>query len=362
MNARKIAFAPVYTTLTAVLLSTAFLAPASAAVSIAVTNFRGAWDATVNYGAGAFVTYRGQSYIAVVKNNNVVPTDTDAWSILDAAGAQGPQGPQGPVGPNGASGAKGAAGPTGPAGPAGPIGLPGPVGPAGAQGPAGTAGANGTTGASGTPGAPGVPGPAGTPGAPGVGLPATCQAGDVAVVYQGAWACSPSGLPRFVANGDSTVTDNLTGLIWEMQTTACSAVNCVFNQYTWSSSGTLADGTLFTNFLATLNGGDYNNAATAQDVTTGAGTCFANHCDWRIPTISELQTLIETAVPGCGSTAPCIDPVFGPTSPLSQSAYWSISTTSTGAGSAYFSYLLDGAAQIVNKTFSTFARAVRSGR
>jgi len=66
---------------------------------------------------------------------------------------------------------------------------------------------------------------------------------------------------RFVDNGDGTVTDNETGLIWEKKTgTVGTAVNCatttcsdphdVNNTYTWSSSGTAADGRAFTDFLS----------------------------------------------------------------------------------------------------------------
>src|SRR5437773_42892 len=66
---------------------------------------------------------------------------------------------------------------------------------------------------------------------------------------------------RFVDNGDGTVTDNETGLIWEKKTgTVGTAVNCATttcsdphdlnNTYTWSSSGTAADGRAFTDFLS----------------------------------------------------------------------------------------------------------------
>ena len=137
MITRKITFAPWCAMLMGLILYAAMTPPAAAAISIAVTNFRGDWDPTVNYGAGAVVTYSGQSYIAIVKNNNVVPTETDAWAILDAKGAQGP------VGAAGAAGAAGAPGPAGPAGPAGAMGIPGASGAQGAAGPAGAAGAPG---------------------------------------------------------------------------------------------------------------------------------------------------------------------------------------------------------------------------
>jgi hypothetical protein len=179
----------------------------------------------------------------------------------------------------------------------------------------------------------------------------------------GTWTCR-SQLPRYVANGDGTVTDNQTGLMWEIETnTSCAGVvTCTTSQYTWSSSGTLADGTLFTTFIAGLNGGDYYSPSAGQDVSTGAGSCFANHCDWRIPTLVELQTIVEITAPGCQTSAPCIDPIFGPTAPLNQSAYWTNSTYSAGTSGAYLVYFLDGAVLTDNKTQGGFARAVRSIR
>ena len=173
MITRKITFAPWCAMLMGLILYAAMTPPAAAAISIAVTNFRGDWDPTVNYGAGAVVTYSGQSYIAIVKNNNVVPTETDAWAILDAKGAQGP------VGAAGAAGATGAPGPAGPAGPAGAMGIPGASGAQGAAGPAGAAGAPGPQGPIGLTGSPGTNGVNGT-GAP------TCAASDAVVSYQGA--------------------------------------------------------------------------------------------------------------------------------------------------------------------------------
>jgi hypothetical protein len=75
------------------------------------------------------------------------------------------------------------------------------------------------------------------------------------VSYQGALACK-STIPRYIDDGDGTVTDNQTGLMWEKKTSTCSGeVTCVNNAYSWSLTGTPADGTLFTTFIAGLNGG-----------------------------------------------------------------------------------------------------------
>jgi len=89
----------------------------------------------------------------------------------------------------------------------------------------------------------------------------TCRAGVCGV-------CSGDSLasPRFFDNGDGTITDRLTCLVWEKKDNA-GGIHDLNNVYQWSSSGTAADGDLFTTFLAGLN---------------SAG--FAGHHDWRIPT------------------------------------------------------------------------------
>jgi hypothetical protein len=100
--------------------------------------------------------------------------------------------------------------------------------------------------------------------------------------------------PRYVDNGDGTVTDNLTALRWEKKTDD-GGVHDKDNLYVWSTNSSDPNGTVFDTFLATLN----------------SGGCFAGHCDWRLPTHLELQTII-LAPPPC-PVSPCIDAVFGPT-------------------------------------------------
>jgi hypothetical protein len=99
--------------------------------------------------------------------------------------------------------------------------------------------------------------------------------------------------PRFVDNGDGTVTDNLTRLVWESKTDD-GGPHELFNRYGWSADDELdADGTIFSDLLAGMNSG-----------------CFAEHCDWRVPTMDELQTILHPA--GCSSD-PCVaDPLLLP--------------------------------------------------
>src|SRR5437762_12871378 len=224
------------------------------------------------------------TYFLTLKFTNQLPA---VFTVdIGANGAPGAPGPRGLAGPQGATGAAGPAGPAGPQGPVGMTGPPGATGATGATGVTGPAGAKGDTGATGATGAAGAQGPAGPqgpqgpqgPSGSGTGLPA-CTAPDVAVLYNGAFICK-SAVPHYVDNGDGTVTDNQTGLMWEKKTGTVGTPNPdlhdVNNFYTWSGVGPYyqnPDGTLFTPFLATLN---------LDASSSGRSICRANHCDWRI--------------------------------------------------------------------------------
>ena len=78
--------------------------------------------------------------------------------------------------------------------------------------------------------------------------------------------------PRFVDNGDGTITDRLTGLMW------LKDANCVKTHYpnvnrygvlTWEEA---------LNFIVGINNGTYSK-------------CQAGHTDWRMPNILELSSL-----------------------------------------------------------------------
>ena len=97
---------------------------------------------------------------------------------------------------------------------------------------------------------------------------------------------------RFTDNGDGTISDALTGLMWEKKghldgsPVVCSSAGVcpdphdADNEYTYSADNpTGPPGTLFTVLLPQLNG--------------GGG--FAGHTDWRLPTREELQGLVDYA-------------------------------------------------------------------
>jgi hypothetical protein len=165
--------------------------------------------------------------------------------------------------------------------------------------------------------------------------------------------CSANASTRFVDNGDGTICDSQTGLMWEMKDASDGTQDLtnprdVDNHYIWTSESGAPfppDGTVFTDFLARLNN---TVASSASD------TPFAGHTDWRIPTIAELQTILD-----CSFGLPCIDPIFGPTA---TSFYWSSTSNASDPLFAWVVDFVDGDVFNSNKSFGVRVRAVRGGR
>jgi hypothetical protein len=82
--------------------------------------------------------------------------------------------------------------------------------------------------------------------------------------------------------------------------------------------------------------------------------CYAGHCDWRLPNVKELQSIVDY-----GRNNPTIDPAFGPTAPA---AYWS-STSYVGAPVAAWAvdFYIGDVMGNFPKNNLLFVRAVRGG-
>ena len=171
--------------------------------------------------------------------------------------------------------------------------------------------------------------------------------------------CTPV---RFTDNGDGTISDAMTGLMWEKKghldnsPVACSSAGVcpdphdADNEYTYSADNpTGPPGTVFTVFLAQLNG--------------GGG--FAGYTDWRLPTLEELRGLVDYADASSPTVLPLFDDACSPSCTAIACSCTSTGRTWTGdlvpsiVGNAWVVEFGDGS--VVNDTRDTTynARAVR---
>jgi len=161
----------------------------------------------------------------------------------------------------------------------------------------------------------------------------------------------------YVDNGDGTITDGNTGLMWE-KLSYDKTIHDWNNLYTWDGAFALK--------IATLN---------------GSGRGFAGHADWRVPNIKELKSIVNygagspalsygdlgSAVSaafstgcttGCTVTScSCTAHIFD----LALDSYWSSSSYALTPTDAWLVSFDFGDGKPAVKTFGHYVRAVRGG-
>ena len=135
--------------------------------------------------------------------------------------------------------------------------------------------------------------------------------------------------PRLTDNGNGTVTDNLTGLIW------LKNANC-FGMRDWATA--LSDANALASGSCSLSDGSV------------AG-------DWRLPNLRELQSLIDYG--RYGSALPSGHPFTGV---QSVEHYWTRTTTAGRTSTAWSVRPYDGYLFSDAKPYSTFVWPVRGGQ
>jgi hypothetical protein len=164
--------------------------------------------------------------------------------------------------------------------------------------------------------------------------------------------------PMFSDLGNGVIKDQRTGLFWEKKSDDGS-IHDKDNSYTWCSSGgeyicntdgSPMDGTMVTTFLAGLN----------------TPPCSGGFCDWRIPNVRELATLVNyeavnPATFGAFNAGCSVGCTVTTCSCTISDFYWSSSTFQDFPVYAWAVRFHNGVTRDVFKADGGYVRAVRGG-
>jgi hypothetical protein len=160
------------------------------------------------------------------------------------------------------------------------------------------------------------------------------------------------GALRYQNNGDGTITDLNTGLMWEQKikgALGAEGLHDVNKKFPWDSAATTIWDWL-------------------EGVNTEGGIGLGGHNDWRIPNVKELQSIVNY-----GTFNPAVDVAFNNNPGLlatcgvadcsltAADSYWSSTTGAANASSAWAVSFFQGHLVGFFKNVITFVRAVRGG-
>jgi hypothetical protein len=157
--------------------------------------------------------------------------------------------------------------------------------------------------------------------------------------FTGCSSNSDGERPRFAAHDDGTITDRLTGLMWEQKCSGegCPAAHAADTKLAWREAA----------------------SAWIDDLNAEQGGGYGGYHDWRLPTIGELRSLMLDPWPCTGG--PCIDStLLGLESAIGLS-YWSATTFDADKSRAWSWYLSDGDTEAQVKQQELHVLAVRRG-
>ncbi len=137
--------------------------------------------------------------------------------------------------------------------------------------------------------------------------------------------------PSYTDNGDRTVTDNVTGLMWQQE-----ADNDIYNWYEATGSANIE-----------LNPGSVTDAC--------GSLSLAGYSDWRLPTTMELMSIVDY-----GKSMPSIDTSYFHN--VNKKWYWTSSTHASDSSLAYdIIFFRHGYVHYYDKSSESYVRCVRGG-
>ena len=138
---------------------------------------------------------------------------------------------------------------------------------------------------------------------------------------------------RYTDNGDGTISDTITNLMWKQCSEGQSGDNCSVGsatKHTWQQALQLT-----------------------QTLNTSGG--YANQTDWRLPNLKELSSLVEEQC-----YLPAINETIFPNTV--SSSYWSASPFASSSSNAWSVIFYYGDDNTYGRSFNLHVRLVRAGQ